>query len=315
MVLTRVMHSDYLRKRAALPEGRIPQGFRLELPGRGSTYVTDTAGPSGAPTVLLLHGAGCTGLLSWYPSIAALRRHFRVVTMDQRCHGEGIRTSRFSLYDCADDVASVVEELDLGKVLLMGHSMGSIVAQRVWRQHPEVVAGLVLCSTTDRFRGSPSESLFFGTMEASVAASRLMPPSAWAMPPSAWAAWRRARRTTVQASDEADATVAWIVSECRKSKPGGLAQAVAACGRHHSAPWLSQVDVPTAVVVTSRDRVIAPQRQRAIAERIPGATVHEVDAGHAACITAVDEFVPVAVEAAVLTASRAGYSTEFASAG
>src|SRR6478609_7238361 len=130
----------------------------VELPGRGSTYVTDTPGPSpDAPAVVLLHAVGCTGLLTWFPSIEPLSRRFRVVTLDLRWHGRGIQSEEFSVRDCADDAAALVEVLGLDEVVVAGYSMGSIVAQRVWRQHPHLVAGLVLCATTDRFRGTLAE--------------------------------------------------------------------------------------------------------------------------------------------------------------
>ena len=66
----------------------------LELPGRGgTTYVTDTPGPSpDSPTLVLLHALGCTGLLTWYPTIEAFSRRYRVVTLDQRWHGQGIQS-------------------------------------------------------------------------------------------------------------------------------------------------------------------------------------------------------------------------------
>lgn len=286
---------------------RIPTGFRVWLPGRGITYITDTAGPEGAPAVVLLHGAGCTGLLNWFTSIDALSQRFRVITMDQRGHGGGVEAPRFSLYDCADDVACLVETLGLEKVLVVGHSMGSLVAQRVWRQHPKTVAGLVLCSTTDRFRSSRAESVFFGMLHASVVASR------W-LPESRSAAKLGTPKLVLPTHYEPEATTAWMRQEWRKCKPLGGTQVIAACGRHHSAPWISQIDVPTAVVVTTKDRVIAPERQRALAAQIPDATVHEVDGGHTACINSADAFVPVVVEAAVRTAERAGYSLAVPSA-
>ena len=70
----------------------------------------------------------------------------------------------------------------------------------------------------------------------------------------------------------------------------------AVCG-FSSASWISQVDVPTAVVVTTRDQIVPPGRQRELAGAIPGATVHEVDAGHGACITAPHSFAPALLQA------------------
>ena len=275
----------------------LPRGRVVELAGRGSTYVTDTPGPPGAPTLVLLHAVGCTGLLTWFPSVPALAERFRVVTLDQRWHGRGITSEHFSLHDCADDVAALVEHLKLEQVIVAGYSMGSVVAQRVWRQHPERVAGLVLAATTDRFRASPGERAFFEATGLAAASLR-GPASARTV--------RRVGQATARALDvDGPGDLhEWALNEFRSTSPWAVAQAVAVLGRHHSRPWLRRVDVPTAVVVMSRDRVIPPQRQRAVAQRVPGATTHEVDAGHGGCVLAAQAFVPTLVEACAATAAR-----------
>jgi pimeloyl-ACP methyl ester carboxylesterase len=269
----------------------------VELPGRGSTYVTDTPGPPGAPTLLLLHAVGCTGLLTWFPAIPELSRRYRVVTLDQRWHGQGIMSEEFSIHDCADDAAALIEELGLAEVVVAGYSMGSIIAQRIWRQHPQLVSGLVLGATTDRFRNSPGEVLFFQTMGLSMGALRGMSRSRTAM-----AAARGAAR--MLAIDDPEDLHDWALAEFRTTSPWAVAQAVAALGRHHSRPWLRRIDVPTAVVVMRKDRVIPAERQRALAMRIPGATTHEVDTGHAGCVLSAETFVPVLVEACASVAAR-----------
>lgn len=286
-----------LSNRVYLPYVRIPHGRVVELPGRGATYVTDTPGPTpDAPTVVLLHAVGCTGLLTWFPSIPALAQRFRVVTLDQRWHGQGIRSDEFSLVDCADDVAALVAELGLGRVIVAGYSMGSIVAQRVWRQHPEIVAGLVLCATTDRFRSSAAERAFHAGMELAMLGTRGLSRSRVAV---------RATRTAARALDlEPDDLQDWAFAEFRSTSPWAVGQAVAALGRHHSRPWLSRIDVPTAVVVTMRDRVLPPRHQIALARRIPGATVHDIPAGHAACVLQSEWFVPAFLEAVTTVNAR-----------
>ena len=69
----------------------------IELPDHGSTVVADIAGPEGAPVVMLLHGLGATARLNWGRCFEPLSQHFRVLTLDQRGHGRGLRTRRFSL--------------------------------------------------------------------------------------------------------------------------------------------------------------------------------------------------------------------------
>lgn len=294
---TRVIRQAAVRRAVPLPETVVPQGRLVDLPGRGTTYVTDSLGPPGAPTLLLLHAVGCTGLLTWFPALPGLTERYRVVTLDQRWHGQGIMSEEFSVHDCADDAAALIELLGLEDVVVAGYSLGSVVAQRVWRQHPSLVAGLVLAATTDRFRASPQEMLFFQSMAASMGALRGLARSR-----TARVAARSAAR--VLAIDDPDDLHDWALAEFRSTSPWAVAQAVAALGRHHSTPWLRRIDVPTAVVVMARDHVIPAERQRALARRIPAATCHEVDSGHAGCVLAADAFVPVLLEACASVAAR-----------
>jgi len=282
---------DLLRRQVYMPWARIPEGRMLELPGRGgSTYVTDTPGPAPeSPTVVLLHALGCTGLLTWYPAIEPLSRRYRVITLDLRWHGQGIHSEAFSLYDCADDVAALIDVLELEDVMIAGFSMGSIVAQRVWRQHPDKVQGLVLCATTDKFRLTPQERFFFAGMEITMFGARGLSRSRTAM---------RAARAAADAVDlEPSDIQEWALREFRSTSPWAVGQALAALGRHHSRPWLGKIDVPTAVVVGTKDHVIPRERQIGLARAIPAATIHEFDGGHAACVLEAEKFVPCAVEA------------------
>lgn len=286
-----------VRNRVYMPWVPIPEGRLVELPGRGTTYVTDTPGPTPeATTVVLLHALGCTGLLTWFPTIQRLARKHRVVTLDLRWHGQGIQSEQFSLHDCADDVAALVEVLDLGEVIVAGYSMGGVVAQRVWRQHPGVVAGLVLCSTADRFQLNPAERLFFTGMGATMLGLREVSRSRTVT---------RAARAAAEAVDLKPTDIQdWAISEFRSTSPWAVGQALAALGRHHSRPWLGRIDVPTAVVVTTSDRVIPAARQVGLARSVRGATMHEVDSGHAACVLESEKFVPAFLEAVATVNAR-----------
>ncbi len=287
-----------VRSRVYMPWVPIPEGRMVELPGRGSTYVTDTPGPSpDSSTVVLLHALGCTGLLTWFPVVQRLAQKHRVVTLDQRWHGRGVKSDDFSLHDCADDVAALVEVLDLRDVIVAGYSMGGVVAQRVWRQHPDLVRGLVLCSTADRFQLSVVERLFFTGMGASMLGLREVSRSRTAT---------RAARAAAAAVDLRPTDIQdWALAEFRSTSPWAVGQALASLGRHHSRPWLGRIDVPTAVVVTTGDRVIPAERQVGLARSIRGATMHEVDSGHAACVLESEKFVPAFLEAVATVNARA----------
>jgi pimeloyl-ACP methyl ester carboxylesterase len=279
-----------------VPEVVVPPGRWLELPGRGRTWLTDVPGPSDdSPTVILLHAVGCTGMLTWFPVIPELAQRYRVVVFDQRWHGRGIVSEHFSIRDCADDVAAVANALDLVQPVVAGYSMGSIVAQRCWRQHPQRFGGLILAATTDHFRTTGSERLFHSGMEMGMGALHTLSRSR---------TLTAAGKVTTEVLLEPSDTHQWALAEWRSTSSWAVAQAVASLGRHHSTPWLAQIDIPTAVVVTRKDKVLAPERQRGIAALIPGATVHQADCGHAGCVLDASTFVPPFLEAVDTTMGR-----------
>ena len=228
----------------------VPEGSILELPGRGSTFVVDTGPPAdGAdrPTLVLLHALACTGLLTWYPAIAALRKNYRVITFDQRWHGQGIRSESFRLEDCADDVAAVADALELDRFVVVGYSMGSLVAQLTWRQHPDRVAGAVLAAATARFTASGREPAALR-----VVSTRLHQAAAWRY---------RAARTRAAVTVPTVEHNRWALAQLRTTRGAGIAGAVATISRFDSSGWIRELDVPTAVVVTAQDRLIPPARQ------------------------------------------------------
>ncbi len=270
------------------PAPELPQGYMLELPGRGEAFVADIEGPPGAPTLFLLHGLACTAYLNWFPVLPALSEKYRVVMMDLRGHGRGIRHSRFlRLRDCADDAAAVADALGIDSFIPVGYSMGGPVAQLLWRHHRDRVDGLVLCATSRNFRGKPQERLFFTLMPAVSLGISFRKPG-----------------VLIDGDTETADVPAWAWAEFRRTSPWTLLQGINAIGQFSSHRWIGDVDVPTAVVVTTRDRFIPTGRQLRLAHSIPGATVHACPANHAACVLAADKFAPALTEAVESVTSR-----------
>jgi len=260
---------------------RVPTGQIINLPGRGSTYVVDS-GPADGPTYVLLHSLACTGLMTWSPVLDVVRQFGRVVVFDQRGHGRGICSSRFLLEDCADDVAAVADVLGLRTFVPVGYSMGSMVAQLVWKRHRERVDGLVLCAATTSVTRASYERLATGIFAALLEAFIPVPrPSAPSPCPD----------EPVRGDHQ------WVLDQFRSTAPAAIARVIAELVRFDSRSWIADVDVPTSVVITRRDRVFAAARQHSLAEQIPGAHAVTVDAGHARCTLQPDKFGPALHEA------------------
>jgi 3-oxoadipate enol-lactonase len=105
--------------------------------------------------------------------------------------------------------------------------------------------------------------------------------------------------------DDIDIDVpSWALKEFRRTSPWTMVQGVNAIGQFSSHRWIEGVDVPAAVVVTTKDRFIPPSRQYRLATSIPGATIHLCAANHAACVLAAHRFAPALYEAVESVTSR-----------
>ena len=275
------------------PPSFVPPGRFVDLPGRGTTLIREARGPVGAPTVVLLHGLGATGGLNWLWCFEPLSSRYRVIAIDHRGHGHGVRTRRFRLADCADDVAALAEALEIRSLTAVGYSMGGPIAQLLWHRHRSLVDGLVLCATSRNFRGNPRESAMFSLVPFMTAGLRFTPGVA-----------RRAVMSRVLESRMPGVPARdWILDELRSGDPAAIAEAASAISRYSSHEWIGEVDVPTAVVVTEQDRLVPPHRQRKLAESIPGARVVPVAGDHGVCVADARAFVPVLMNACSIATS------------
>ena len=102
----------------------------------------------GKPLVLL-HGFSGTGRAHWHRQIPVFAERYRVVVPDLRGHGKSkcriVPPDYWELL--ASDIAALIGQLGLGQVHLFGLSLGSVVAQLVALDYPDLVRSLVLVST------------------------------------------------------------------------------------------------------------------------------------------------------------------------
>jgi len=262
-----------------------PIDHYVKLPGRGDTVVRDIPGPPGTPTVMLLHGLGATARLNWGRCYRPLSREFRVLSLDHRGHGKGLRTRRFRLEDCADDAVAAAEAIGVNEFIAVGYSMGGPIASLTWRRHPKHVAGLVLCATARHFAGRGVARLARAGLPVAALGARLVPGLV-----------QRGIIQRMLARIEHPQLRDRVKEEFLGHEPATVIQATEAVSGFSSHDWIGEVDVPTAVVVTTRDDLVPVVRQRKLAASIPGARVFEVAGDHYACV-AEPEFPPTLVRA------------------
>jgi 3-oxoadipate enol-lactonase len=98
--------------------------------------------------------------------VRILAKHYRVVILDNRGIGGSDKPpGLYSIRTMADDTIGLMDFLSIGKVHLIGLSMGGMIAQEMAIGHPQRVDKLILCSTSAG--GQPFRELWFDLIEAS----------------------------------------------------------------------------------------------------------------------------------------------------
>jgi 3-oxoadipate enol-lactonase len=277
----------------------------VDLPGRGTTAVWQCAGPPDAETLVLLHGVTMTAELCWVRVLERLGRQFRIVAPDLRGHGDGIplRGSRFRLEDSADDIAALADVLDIKRFAAVGYSMGGMVAQLLWRRHPRLVSGLVLCATARNVRGSWLEKLTSLYLPTMTTALHLMP--------FAQAITAEYVGGSLLGHIQDDGSWAWARAQLSKTSLPAAMSAVQSAVEFTSHEWIAEVDVPTAVVITTADQVVPLSRQHRLACAIPHAAVFDLVGDHAVFLNDPARFAQVLIAASrSVTGAVAGQAVE-----
>jgi 3-oxoadipate enol-lactonase len=264
------------------PPLEFPPARTVHVPGRGEFFLRDSGGDG--PTVMLLHGWMATADLNWAGAYGDLiDAGYRVLAIDHRGHGRGLRPLvRFRLTDCAADAAGVLRTLGVAPAVIVGYSMGGAIAQLVAREHPDVVAGLIPSGTAQHWQ-EPALRRYWLSMGALGLGLALFPARFWS------SGFKRSGLGE-------GARAAWVESELLRHSARDVAEAGRELGRFDSRPWLGQLRVPSAVVLTSRDDMVAPRKQRELSEAL-SARVFDAPIRHLQVTTSTDKYNPALLAA------------------
>lgn len=136
---------------------RLATGVRLRYAVQGD--------PAGTP-VILLHGYS-DSWFSFTPILPLLPAEYRVHALDQRGHGESDKPeSGYHMADLAADVLAFMDAKRIPRAVVVGHSMGSLVAQYVARAAPDRIGGLVLIGSGPSIHSMPGADEFAAGVRA-----------------------------------------------------------------------------------------------------------------------------------------------------
>jgi pimeloyl-ACP methyl ester carboxylesterase len=110
----------------------------------GAVTLAVTEWPTAGPPLVLLHGIGSRAA-SWLPVAPMLGERFHLYAPDLRGHGESDKPDRgYGIPDYAADLAALLDTLGLERPLVLGHSLGSLVALEWAAGHPGRAARIAL---------------------------------------------------------------------------------------------------------------------------------------------------------------------------
>ena len=274
--------------------------------GDGAVVRLRSGGPAQAPTLVLLHGIGSASA-SWLPCARELASDYRVIAWDAPGYGGSTPLAdpapRAEAY--AERLEAALAALGIERCLLVGHSLGAIMAAALARARPARLAGLVLLCPAGGY-GAPDQE----AERERVRHERLSALQALGI--AGLAASRGPKLLRPDASAEARDWAQWNMAQLRE--PGYRQAVELLCGdvlaRH------APVAMPTWVHVGAQDSVTPPAKVRVLAAPFgvaPAAVGEIADAGHLCAIEqprAVAQRLRAAAAAVGLRAGQAASGQE-----
>jgi 3-oxoadipate enol-lactonase len=234
----------------------------------------------GEPAIVFLHGIG-GGQAAFENELERFSRRARCLAWDMPGYGASPPLERMTFPALADALTALLDARGIERGVLVGHSMGGLVAQELVATRPDRVAALVLYATSPAF-GSPD-----GEWQRRFLADRLKPLDEGKTTADLAPVLVR----NLVGDDPDPAGIARAI-ECMSSIPSDTYRAALHCLlAFDRRADLGRIRCPTLALVGDRDRVATPDVMARMAEAIPGARLHVIPgAGHLANLEKPDAF-------------------------
>ena len=167
--------------------------------------------------------------------------------------------AKFDLVEVADDAALLVQSLGLAEVVTVGYSMGGPISLLLTQRHPQLVRALVVQATALEWRAKWYERLEWKTVHVMgpVLRSSMFPR---------WMRW--GIRRLLGPNHPLEQYVPWLACELSRNDTFSLVHAGQSLSRYDARVFASALGKPAASMVTTRDRLVKPRKQRALADAL-----------------------------------------------
>lgn len=239
----------------------------VQVDGVGLDYAERGAGT----TVLLVHG---TAARLWGPVAEELAASARTVDYDRRSFGASVHPPVTDLTRHRRDAAALLDALGSGPAVVVGWSIGGVVAIDLALEHPELVRALVLVEPPLHAKRRPTVRMIRAIAAAQMLGG-LGRPEAGARAFLRWALGRRGGRDDLERVP-AD----WREAMLRNAR-AIVAELRAGTGEHLDRRRIGALAVPMVVMTGSESDPVFGACARRLVDSVPGAELVEVPgAGH-----------------------------------
>ncbi len=216
---------------------------------------------AGSTAVFLLHGVG-GGKAAWKDNLGAIgAAGYRAIAWDMPGYGDSATIDPYTTQGLAASLHALIVHVGAPRNVVLGHSMGGMVAQELVAQAPRVVQGLILSGTSPAFGNADGawQQSFLRERFAPLDDGRSMAELAAQLVPS-----MMATGATPQAILEAQIIMAGVPQETYRA-------AMHAIVSFNRLDALARIAVPTLCLAGEHDRNASPGVMRRMAERVAGA--------------------------------------------
>ncbi|OFZ19879.1 MAG: hypothetical protein A2X94_14560 [Bdellovibrionales bacterium GWB1_55_8] len=261
-------------ERSRLGDFRPPvtHGYLKSFDGTKLFYSTEGLGKP----LIFCYGLVCSSL-HWTYQIEHFRQGYKTIWFDYRGHHNSevpANLKTLTLENIARDLRILLDELQVEKPVLLGHSMGVNVVLEFYRQNPDRVAGMVLANGTAQ---RPLETLFRNN--ALQAGFHLLKALHDKSPELVSAFWKLNKRNPISRTliglggfnphltPQED--IELYVDQVADMDPAILINLIQNYDSYDATAWLHTVPVPALVLAGEQDRIIPLEQQELLRQLLP----------------------------------------------
>ena len=243
-----------------------------QVPGTGGiSYLSEGPGGTAVVPILFLHGLGGAAR-QFAPQLTHLAPRYHALAWDMPGYGHSAPLPLVTMDALAAALAAFIAALHLDRPVLVGHSFGGMLAQRLLADAPHAARALVLCQTSAAFGGRDPAwaETFLATHLAPLDAGHSLADLAPA-------------RIAAMTAPDADPVGAALAIDCLAHTPAATYRDTLLAMRGFDLrAGLPRIAVPTLVLAGTHDTNAPPAAMQRMAHAVPGARYAELPTGHLA---------------------------------